>query len=185
MFKSILVTLDGTPTSNAGLDYAVDLARDQNAKLVGLHVLDDRAILSNLDEGHLPARYVDRMYAGLRKQGEAILAKAKSSAHGAGVDLTPLLAEARGRTVAHAILAQVKKSKADVLVIGTHGRRGLSRLLLGSDAEAVLREASIPVLLVKTAKGGKRKRPGATKSTSTLRGAGAATRQPSSSAPIA
>jgi nucleotide-binding universal stress UspA family protein len=163
MFKSIVVTLDGTPTSNAGLDYALDLARDQGAKLVGLHVIDDRAVLSNLDEGHLPTKYVDRMYAGLRKQGEAILARAKTTARAAGVDLTPLLSEARGRTVPHAILAQVKKSKADVLVMGTHGRRGLSRMLLGSDAEAVLREAAIPVLLVRSAKGAKRKPAGVTK----------------------
>ena len=163
MFKSIVVTLDGTPTSNAGLDYALGLARDQGAQLVGLHVIDDRAILSNLDEGHLPAKYVDRMYAGLRKQGEAILARAKTAARAAGVDMTPLLFEARGRTVPHAILAHVKKCKADVLVMGTHGRRGLSRMLLGSDAEAVLREAAIPVLLVRSAKGNRRTRTAVTK----------------------
>lgn len=149
MFKCIMVTLDGGATANAGLKLALDLARDQHARLVGLHVIDDRAILSNLDEGHLPAKYLDRMYAGLRQQGEDVLAKAKKTARAAGVDMTPLVAEASGRTVAHAILAQAKKAKADVIVMGTHGRRGLSRIVMGSDAEAVLHETQVPVLLVR------------------------------------
>ena len=51
--------------------------------------------------------------------------------------------------MASLILAQARKSKADVIVMGTHGRRGLSRMVMGSDAEGVVREANVPVLLVR------------------------------------
>ena len=51
--------------------------------------------------------------------------------------------------VAHTILVQAKKQKADLIVLGTHGRRGLARVVVGSDAETVLREAAVPVLLVR------------------------------------
>jgi nucleotide-binding universal stress UspA family protein len=60
-----------------------------------------------------------------------------------------MLVEARGRRVADAIVAQAKKWKADVIVIGTHGREGLARVVLGSDAELVVRESPVPVLLVR------------------------------------
>ena len=61
-----------------------------------------------------------------------------------------MLVESRGHSVADTILEQARKTKADVIVLGTHGRRGLSRILMGSDAEAVVREARVPVLLVRS-----------------------------------
>lgn len=149
MFKSILVALDGSAASNAGFKSALQLASDQHASLVALHVVDNTAMVVNLDGGYLPPSYVDTLYDSLRKNGETILAKAQATARAAGVEITPVLAESRGQTVAQAIIRQARKSKADVIVLGTHGRRGLSRLVMGSDAEAVLREASVPVVLVR------------------------------------
>lgn len=149
MFKSILVALDGSPTSNAGFKSALQLASDGHASLIALHVIDDAAMAIDLQGGYLPPSYVDTLYDSLRKNGETILAKAQATARAAGVEVTPILAESRGQTVAQAIIRQARKSKADVIVLGTHGRRGLSRLVMGSDAEAVLREASVPVVLVR------------------------------------
>lgn len=151
MFKSILVALDGSAASNAGFKAALQLASDQHAKLVALNVIDDTAMAINLEGGYLPPSYVDTLYDSLRKSGETILAKAQATGRAAGVEITPVLVESRGQTVAHAILMQARKWKADVIVLGTHGRRGLSRLLVGSDAEAVLREATVPVVLVRKA----------------------------------
>jgi len=151
MFKSILVALDGSAASNAGFKSALQLASDQHASLVALHVIDDAAMAINLQGDYLPPSYVDTLYESLRKSGEAILAKAEAAGRTAGVNITPILAESRGQTVAQAIIRQARKSKTDVIVLGTHGRRGLSRLVMGSDAEAVLREASVPVLLVRKA----------------------------------
>lgn len=163
MFKCILVALDGSPTSNAGLKSAVQLASDQHASLVGLHVIDDGAVTINFEGGYVPAAYVDKLYDSLRQNGRAILAKAEAAARAAGVEMKAVLVESRGRTIAQAILAQVRKAKADLIVIGTHGRRGLSRVLMGSDAEAVVREARVPVLLVRTPERAKRKRVAASK----------------------
>ncbi|HET9670441.1 MAG TPA: universal stress protein [Casimicrobiaceae bacterium] len=149
MFKCILVALDGSTASNAGFKSALQLASDQQASLVALHVIDDGAITVNFEGGYVPAAYVDRMYESLRESGRAILAKAETVAKAAGAEMKTVLVETRGHTIAHAILAQARKAKADLIVIGTHGRRGLSRLLMGSDAEAVVREARVPVMLVR------------------------------------
>jgi nucleotide-binding universal stress UspA family protein len=67
-----------------------------------------------------------------------------------GIEVEPVLLETVGRRVADLIIKQAKKWRADVIVLGTHGRRGLSRLVMGSDAEVVLRETPIPVLLVRS-----------------------------------
>lgn len=80
MFKRILVALDGSPASNAGFASALQLAKDQHASLVALHVIDDVAMTINLDAGYLPPSYVDTLYDSLRKNGEEILAKAQSAA---------------------------------------------------------------------------------------------------------
>ena len=68
-----------------------------------------------------------------------------------GVKAETAQIESRGQLVSEAILADARRSRADVIVMGTHGRRGLNRLLLGSDAERVLREANVPVLLTRHA----------------------------------
>jgi len=158
MFKCILVALDGSPTSNAGLKYGVQLASDQRAQLVGVHVIDDAAITVNFEGGYVPAAYMDKLEESLRRNAAAILAKAQAVAKTAGVEMKSVMSESRGRTIADAILAEARKAKADVLVIGTHGRRGISRILMGSDAEAVLREARIPVLLIRSPEGDRRGR---------------------------
>lgn len=153
MFKCILVALDGSPTSNAGLKYGVQLAGDQGARLVGVHVIDDAAIAVNFEGGYVPAAYVDKLEETLRRSAKAILAKAQAVAKAGGVEMKAVLTESRGRTIADAILGEARKAKADVIVIGTHGRRGISRILMGSDAEAVLREARVPVMLVRSPEG--------------------------------
>src|SRR6185312_3363739 len=100
MFKRILVALDGSPASNAGFASALQLAKDQHASLVALHVIDDVAMTINLGAGYLPPSYVDTLYDSLRKNGEEILAKAQSAAHAVDVPIVPALAESRAHTVA-------------------------------------------------------------------------------------
>jgi nucleotide-binding universal stress UspA family protein len=176
MFKSILVALDGSAASTAGLKAAVQLASDQRAKLVGVHVLDDAAITINFEGGYVPAAYVDKLYASLRDNGKAILAKAEAAARAAGVDMKTVLVQSRGRTIADAILGQVRKEKVDAIVIGTHGRRGLARMLMGSDAEAVVREAGVPVLLVRSPEHAERRKSTSPRDRATLaRASGTAT----------
>ena len=156
MITSILVALDGTATSNAGLRAALELARDHGARLTALYVIDDRGIVINLDEGRLPAEYFHKLYAAMHKHGQTVLTKAEAMARRAGVAMTALLVDAHGKLVAQAILDQARKRKADMIVMGTHGRRGIARAIMGSDAEEVLREANLPVVLIRSPRFSKR-----------------------------
>ncbi len=151
MFKQIVVAVDGSPTSNRGLKVAVGLASDQRATLSIVHVINDVASVSYVgDMGYVPADYIDTMLEDLRKNGRRVLARAEALAQDSGVTAKTLLVETKGGSIAEAILNQVRKARADVIVMGTHGRSGLRRVLIGSDAEAVLREARVPVLLVRS-----------------------------------
>ena len=168
MFKCVLVAVDGSSPSIAGLKSATRLAKDQKARLVVLHVVDDGMAAVNYEGVYVPAGYVDSYIRAIQESGEKVLDKAVSSARKSGIDVDPAMVHARNRTVARAILDQAKKSSADVIVLGTHGRRGFQRVLMGSDAEAVVREASVPVLLVRGAGTHQRSKP---KAKSTVTGA--------------
>ena len=159
MFKCVLVAVDGSSPSTAGLKSAAQLAKDQKARLVVLHVVDDGMATVNYEGVYVPASYVDSYIRAIQENGEKVLDKAVSSARKSGIDVDPAMMHARNRTVARAILDQAKKCSADVIVLGTHGRRGFQRVLMGSDAEAVVREASVPVLLVRGAGPRQRSKP--------------------------
>ena len=161
MFKRILVAVDGSPTANRGLKVALALAKERVATLYVLHVIDDMGAARGFDGAvHVPAQYVDRLLTGLRDDGRKILARAEAMAH-EGQNVQPMLVETLGQSVGHAILNHSRKLRVELIVLGTHGRRGLARLIMGSDAETVVREARVPVLLVRspmtTAASGKRK----------------------------
>jgi nucleotide-binding universal stress UspA family protein len=149
MFKRILVAVDGSPASNAGLASAVALASDQRATLIALHVLDDRTLPLDFVGTTYPAQYVDAYFETMHASGRNILDKVARTALAGRVKCESLLVRSRGESVAHAIVSQARKLEADVIVIGTHGRRGLTRLLLGSDAESVVQQTRVPVLLVR------------------------------------
>ena len=146
MYQRILVPVDGSSTSSAGLTEAVKLAKLTGARLLLLHVVDDLPMLMSA-EG-LSAMSGD-IFALLKEGGEKVLENARASvaSQGLAVD-TKLLESLNGRLCDH-VNQQVTEWKADLIVLGTHGRRGASRWLLGSDAEQVLRLATVPVLLVR------------------------------------
>ncbi|MCC6192970.1 MAG: universal stress protein [Burkholderiales bacterium] len=149
MFKRILVAVDGSPASNAGLAAAVGFASDQRATLIALHVIDDGALPVDFEGAASSPSAVDAYFEALHKAGRKLLDKVAKTALTSGLKCESQLVRSRGRTVAQVVVAQARKLRADVIVIGTHGRRGLRRLLLGSDAESVVREATVPVLLVR------------------------------------
>ena len=150
MFKQVLVAVDGSATGNRGLRTAIGLAADQRAALAVVHVVDAVTSVSYVgDIGYVPDAFIDKVVDDLRAHGRKILDKAASLARDAGVEARTLLVESKGGSIADAILSQVRKVRADVIVLGTHGRRGLRRVVMGSDAEAVVRDARVPVLLVR------------------------------------
>lgn len=145
MYQRILVPVDGSPTAERGLREAVALAAGREARLLFLYVVDDYATMSEVTS----AAGYDEMLRGLRQFGLDVLAKARRSAEGASVHVETLLREVTGKRVSDVIVEQVAQHNCDLVVMGTHGRRGFSRLAMGSAAEGVARISPVPVLLVR------------------------------------
>lgn len=144
MYKYILSPVDGSETSKRGVQEAIRLAKDQQAQLRFLCVVD--TYMPALD----PEIAFDvGVLESLRKGGENILDESMAAASAAGVAAESKMVETAGGRVAELIVEQAGQWPADVIVMGTHGRRGFNHLLMGSDAEAVVRLSSVPVLLVK------------------------------------
>src|SRR5262245_27820914 len=147
MFKRILVPVDGSSTSNRGLEQALELARVHGATLVLLHVVDEHVIVQHAE---VVATVTEQYLESMRASGKEILAQAEAAASRQGVNCKSLLMENIASSVADIVVEQAKKHRVDVIVMGTHGRRGMKRLVMGSDAEGVVRNAPVPVLLVRS-----------------------------------
>ena len=145
MYQRILVPLDGSATSERGLREAIKMASGQQSTLFFLHVVDDFRMLVEMTS----VRSYDEMLKGLRQYGLEILAKARHAAELAGVHRESLLREVTNERVAQVIVDQAKQHGCDLIVMGTHGRRGFNRIAMGSEAEQVARTSTVPVLLVR------------------------------------
>jgi len=146
MYRNILVAVDGSHTSEIALQEAVKLAKEFNGQLRIVHVIE--TVNFNLD-----GEFTDPndLWDALRRSGEVILTKAQVAAREAGIDAETKLIEidTLGRRIPEVIAEEAQTWPADVIVIGTHGRRGISHLFLGSVAEGVVRVATKPVLLIR------------------------------------
>lgn len=145
MYKRILVPIDGSDTARRGLKEAIALASEQKATLCLLHVTSDFPAMMEMGTAIDFAKVREEQ----RKYGQAQLDDAKGLAAALQIEVETRLHDLAGGRVADAILQEAKDNACDLIVIGTHGRRGLSRALLGSDAEQVLRQSPVPVLLVR------------------------------------
>lgn len=145
MYQRILIPIDGSKTSERALQEAVKLAADK-AALRLVYVIEE---IYPLDaEGYAFIDYA-ALQAAVRHTGERALAQAALQVRATGTTVESALLEARGERIAHVIDREAGDWRADLIVIGTHGRSGMSRLLLGSVAEGVVRGTSVPVLLVR------------------------------------
>ena len=147
MYKKILVPVDGSPTSLLGLNEAVKVAKDGGATLKLVHVVNELIIDTGYTTGG--GLYYGDIIESLREGGKKTLAEAEKTVRAQGVKCEGELVETIGRRAADAIVEQAVQWHADLIVMGTHGRHGIRRLALGSDAEAVLRSAPVPVLMVR------------------------------------
>jgi len=148
VYRRILVPVDGSATSIAGLNEALRLAKSQKARLRLVHIVDERMIFSTAEAG----LNVEPVIDSLKQGGKRILDRAAKLAASRGVRPETEIAENAVGRVADVLVARAKRWRADLIVMGTHGRRGVNRLVLGSDAELVVRNAPAPVLLVRSAK---------------------------------
>jgi nucleotide-binding universal stress UspA family protein len=147
MYERILVPVDGSPTSDLGLQEAVRLAKLCNAQLRLVHVIDVLSLMAVAGEGFVGP--TGDLLGPLRKGGEEILRKARDAVIAQGLAADTELFENTSGRIADIVIDEARRWKADLIVLGTHGRRGVQRVLLGSDAEQIVRQAPVPVLLVR------------------------------------
>jgi nucleotide-binding universal stress UspA family protein len=146
MYQRILIAVDGSDLSNQALREAVALAQSQHAALRIVHVVDEVTL-------NWEGEYVDllEIMESFRESGQRILEKAQNIAREAGMEHEAKMLEIQtfGRRISDMILEEARDWSADLIVVGTHGRRGLHDVLLGSVSDGVARRAAVSVLLVR------------------------------------
>lgn len=144
MYTRILVPVDGSPTATAGVREAIRLARGWKVAIRFIHVVDKLSLMQNL----LPARVITETIKGMQRAGQAALENARGLAARDHLDAQAVLRVPAKGSVADAIAAEAARWKAELIVMGSHGQRGDSRMMMGSTAQEVIKRARSPVLLV-------------------------------------
>jgi nucleotide-binding universal stress UspA family protein len=144
MYRKIFVPVDGSKTSLAGVREAIEVAKRLGSEMRLFHVVDEFVLDYSLGGGVYGGDLID----AIREGGKRILDMAAALVREKGVAVSCRLVESIGGPAAGLIVENAKAWGADLIVMGTHGRRGLARLAMGSDAEGVVRESTTPVLLV-------------------------------------
>jgi nucleotide-binding universal stress UspA family protein len=146
VYKNILVPIDGSDTARLGLNEAIELAKSLGSRIRLIHVISDAALLSPYTAGIA----FEHLLEGARDYGQSLLRDAQAVVRQANVEVDAKLAEASGGPAGEQIVLEASAWRADLIVCGTHGRRGLRRLVMGSDAEYIVRLSPVPVLLVRS-----------------------------------
>ena len=145
MYARILVPIDGSDTSRRGLEEAIALAGQLKSTLRLLHVTSDFPMMLEMAN----AIDFDKYREGLHQYGRDLMEESWRTAERAGLTAEVELRDVRNGRVAEVIVDEAVTARCDLIIIGTHGRRGFNRLVVGSDAEAVVRASPVPVLLVR------------------------------------
>jgi nucleotide-binding universal stress UspA family protein len=147
MFRRILVSTDGSPRSSRAIKAAAELARTHGATLTIFYAIPAYRT-PYYAEGMGFAWPSETLYLkGMGRDADRILARARALAAKQGV--APTAVHAQGDDIALAIVAAAGKARADLIVMASHGRKGLGKLLLGSETQKVLARTGIPVLVVR------------------------------------
>lgn len=139
MYDEILVPTDGSPASDAAIDHALDLAKRYDARIHALYVVDGAAY-STLEAGS------EIVLEALESEGKEATERLSNRAADAGVDSVSTVTSG---TAYRSIIDYSESNEIDVIVMGTHGRKGIDRYLLGSVTERVVRTSEVPVLTVR------------------------------------
>ncbi len=146
MFKNILIPTDGSELSQRAVRMALDLAKLHRARVTGIHVIPDYHLLIAY-EGAFDPVTEERIEEEAKTRAEGYLAFVRRSAEEAGVPCDTVC-----ETSDHpydAILKTVDARGCDLIVMTSHGRKGLAAVLLGSETRKVLTHAKIPILVVR------------------------------------
>ena len=150
MFERILVPVDGSATSKKGVREAIAIAKLTGARVKLLHVWEPPFLAIGSEAALMRG---EDIYNVSRDAGQHLLSDAAASVKAAGIECDEQLVERDARRLCELVAATAQEWRASLIVLGSHGRRGLSRMLLGSDAEQILRTAPVPVLLVRNNEG--------------------------------
>lgn len=147
MFKNILLATDGSPLSRSAARKAVALAKATGARITGFHVAP--AYKLHLYADYLPSDFLlpDAYKAKVQQVAQRHLGAVKKLADAAGVKFTGHYE--MSDLIADAIVTAARKYRCDGIVMGSHGRRGVSKLFLGSETQKVLVKAKIPVVVTR------------------------------------
>ena len=143
MYKKILIPTDGSPCAQQAVQHGLELASRFDAEVIFLHAIENPLPLYAAPEA---ANYSGRLYQDLKEAASVTLAECKALALEKGVASKSVLVENRDPVQA----IHDHEQDADLVVMGTHGRRGVGRWLFGSVAEGALRRAGRPFLLVRS-----------------------------------
>jgi len=147
MYKKILVATDGSTLSKKAVTHAINLAQLSGAELVALKVVP-RYPQSYFEGGMvLPASDVGRIEKQWMEHSQTIVDAVAKSGSAKGVTVKAITS--KSDLVSDAIIAAAKKHKCDLIVMASHGRNGVKRLLLGSETQLVLTHSTIPVLVLR------------------------------------
>ncbi|HEY8507605.1 MAG TPA: universal stress protein [Steroidobacteraceae bacterium] len=144
MYKRILVAVDGSAASRRGLDEAIRLAGHLKSRMLLVHVIEPWVMLTDTTPSTL-----HQLAEATRSGGARLLEECEDKVAKAGIEVESELVETVGTPAGECIAKKAAEAGADLIVCGTHGRRGIRRLLMGSDAEQIVRRAPVPVLLVR------------------------------------
>ena len=142
LFKKILVPIDGSNTSNKALDYAIKMAGSEKAQLRLVHCIDELSLLG----GH---EYSGELIQLARDNAQTILKAGLVATHAANIEADTRLIDRVGQRLGESVADAAGDWGADLIVIGTHGRRGIGRVLLGSGSEQIMRMSPVPVLMIR------------------------------------
>ena len=147
MYQKILVATDGSTLSKKAVTSAIELAATCGAQLVALKVVPRYP--QAYFEGSIPlsAEEISRIETQWTESAQVQLAAVEKAAKAKGVDSKAVTV--KSDVVSDAIIAAAKKQKADLIVMASHGRKGIKRLLLGSETQQVLTHSHIPVLVLR------------------------------------
>jgi len=146
MYKKILVPLDGSPLAEAVLPHAQALAKSEGAELVLLRVAVDPGAEFAFADPALAASIVQDM----EEETKAYMAGIAAKMQDAGYQAVTMMREG---PIAETILAVADETQADVIAMSTHGRSGLSRWLMGSIADRVVKHSHVPVMVIRPQNG--------------------------------
>ncbi|MFZ2739733.1 MAG: universal stress protein [Burkholderiaceae bacterium] len=147
MYQRILIATDGSSLSKKAVASGISLAALSNAQLIALKVVPRYPISYFEGSLPLPAQEIARVEKQWADEGESVVQSVQNAAFKQGVKTKTVTV--KSDIISEAIIATAKKHKCDLIVMASHGRRGIKRILLGSETQQVLTHSQIPVLVLR------------------------------------